>query len=63
MAKRGHNLKKGKLDGDYGRTRAHETKGFKQVRKRTGSGSTKYKKRAVYGSRVNIKKYKPRKKA
>ena len=61
MAKRGHNLKKGSLDGDYGRLRAHETKGFKEVRKNTGSGSFKYKKRAPYGSRKNVKKYKPRK--
>ena len=61
--KRGHNLKKGKINGESGRQRAHEAKWFKEFRKRTGSGSFEYKKRALYGSRVNVKKYKPRKKA
>ena len=61
--KRGSNLKKGSSDGDYGRMRAHEIKGMKQVRKITGSGTTKYRKRADYGSRKHVKKYKPRKKS
>jgi len=61
--KRGYNLKKGTLAGERGRQLAHETKTFKKMRIETGSGGTKYKKRAEYGSRVNVKKYKPRKKA
>jgi len=61
--KRGYNLKKGSFAGDYGRKRAHETKGMKGVRKRSCSGTKKYKKRAEYGSRKNVKKYKPRKKS
>ena len=60
--KRGHNLKKGQWHGEMGRQKAHETKWFKQLRIDTGSGATKYKKRAPYGSRVRVKKYKPRKK-
>ena len=63
MSKRGHNLKKGQWHGDYGRQVAHETKWFKEFKIRTGSGGVKYKKRHPYGSRTNIKKYKPRKKA
>lgn len=58
--KRGWNLKRGQFSGDYGRMRAHEIKGMKEVRKKYGLGTTKYKTRAPYGSRKNIRKYKPR---
>ena len=58
--KRGFNLKKGTSAGDYGRQRAHEIQGMKDLRKRTGSGTTKHRKRAVYGSRKGVKRYKPR---
>ena len=59
-SKRGINLKG--WHGEIGRRKAHETKWFKELRIATGSGATKYRKRAPYGSRKNVKKYKPRKK-
>lgn len=70
--KRGYNLKKGKSAGDFGRQKAHLTKSYRERLVKTGSGGLttkqyreKYPKshRAEYGSRVGIKKYKPRKKA
>ena len=58
--KRGFNLKKGQIYGDYGRMRAHETKVMKEIRKEYGLGTVRYKTRAEYRSRKGVKRYKPR---
>lgn len=56
-SKQGFNLKKGQMDGDWGRSKANNS--LYRSRAKTGIPY----RGTVYGSRKGIKKYKPRKKA